>query len=288
MTPFEVFEDETLWTVMRYSNRLFGVKLRSIGTIEKPCVSLTLYSEEKLNVDQKEDLRKTMVWVLSLDENINQFYELAKRDHLVKILVEDLYGMRSTNDLNLFAALILAVTLQMAPITRSNQMMRLLIKKYGEAIRFDGKQVWYWPSPEAIAKTTVEKLKRNCKLGYRAKALHGIAKTLVRGFPSAQELENFSAGEAKAKLMELKGIGEYSAEIVSPHEGFPLDVWSAKVFSMLMTGKTPESPRDEIPKLKKIAEKRWDEWRGYVFVYVLQDLDNLSRTMKLKLTDAWL
>jgi DNA-3-methyladenine glycosylase II len=285
LTPFEVFEDDTLWTVMRYSGKLFGVKLRSTGILDKPSVSCVVFSEDKLRAEEKEDLRKTMRWVLSLDEDVKPFYALAKRDRLVRMLVEDLYGMRSTNDPNLFSALILAVCLQMAPMSRSNQMMQLLIKKYRESVGFDGKHVLSWPSAEAIATASVEELQRECKLGYRAKVLHGIAEELVKGFPTAQELEGMSAVEAKAKLMELKGIGEYSAEIVSPHEGFPLDVWSAKIFSLLMTGKMPKAPRDGVPKLKRMAEKRWGEWIGYVFVYVLQDLDNLSRKMKLNVAN---
>jgi 3-methyladenine DNA glycosylase/8-oxoguanine DNA glycosylase len=90
-----------------------------------------------------------------------------------------------------------------------------------------------------------------------------------------------SPEEAKAKLMELKGIGEYSADIVSPHPGFALDVWSAKIFNTLLLGEKTESPRDVIPNLKEIAEKRWGKWRGYVFTYVLNDLDRLSKRFNL-------
>jgi hypothetical protein len=47
-----------------------------------------------------------------------------------------------------------------------------------------------------------------------------------------------------------------------------------------------ESPRDAIPTLKKAAEDRWGQWRGYVFVYVLHDLKNVSTRFKLNLTQA--
>jgi 3-methyladenine DNA glycosylase/8-oxoguanine DNA glycosylase len=93
-----------------------------------------------------------------------------------------------------------------------------------------------------------------------------------------------STEEAKAKLMELKGIGEYSADIVSPHPGFALDVWSAKIFNTLILCEKTESARNLIPKLKKIAEDRWGQWRGYVFVYVLHDLSNLASRSNLNLT----
>jgi 3-methyladenine DNA glycosylase/8-oxoguanine DNA glycosylase len=90
--------------------------------------------------------------------------------------------------------------------------------------------------------------------------------------------------EAKAKLMELKGIGEYSADIVSPHLGFALNVWSARIFNLLIFGEKAESPRNVIPELKKVAEDRWRQWRGYVFFYVLHDLSKLSIRFNLNLT----
>jgi len=47
----------------------------------------------------------------------------------------------------------------------------------------------------------------------RSKPLKGIAEAVCKGFPTLQELEKMSAEEAKTKLMKLKGIGEYSADI---------------------------------------------------------------------------
>jgi 3-methyladenine DNA glycosylase/8-oxoguanine DNA glycosylase len=84
--------------------------------------------------------------------------------------------------------------------------------------------------------------------------------------------------------MELRGIGEYSADIISPHPGFALDVWSAKIFHKLLFREEPKDPRTAIPGLKRIAEERWGKWRGYAFIYVLNDLDNLSKKFNLKLS----
>ncbi len=101
-----------------------------------------------------------------------------------------------------------------------------------------------------------------------------------------RELANMPEDESKAKLRELYGIGEYSADIVTPHTGFPIDVWSAKIFSLLMFRKHPESPRDVIPELRREAEERWGEWRGNVFFYVLNDLERLSMRFGLDLTSV--
>jgi 3-methyladenine DNA glycosylase/8-oxoguanine DNA glycosylase len=286
LTPFETFTDHTLWTGMKLdSGTTFGLKLHSVGTVEKPSILCKIYSRKKVNPDEKKRLSGIIAWMLGVGEDLREFYALAEQDPIVKSLIEDLYGIRRTKRPDIFPMLILAVTLQMAPIERSDQMMNLLIKEYGEKIVFDGKELLYWPSPDAIAEAHVRELEARCKLGYRAKPLKGIAKALCKGFPTLQELEKMTAEQAKAKLMELKGIGEYSAEIVSPHPGFALDVWSAKIFSLLLFGKKAESPRDIIPEIKKVAENRWGKWRGYVFTYVLNDLENLSRKLNLKLTE---
>jgi len=286
LTPFEIFEKETLWTVLRtHSSETFGLKLKSTGTIKSPEISCRIYSRKELGKSQKIELSRAIAWMLRLEEDIRGFYALAKRDALVRDLVKDLYGMRSTSQADVFSRLILAVTLQMAPITRSDQMMNLLIKEYGDTIRFDGKEILCWPSPERIASANVRELEQRCKLGYRAKFLKDIATALLTGFPSLQELESMPVKTAKAKLMELNGIGEYSADIVLPHLGFALDVWSAKIFSLLLLGKQVESPRDMIPRLRKTAEDRWGQWRGYAFIYVLNDLENLSRRFNLNLRE---
>ncbi len=284
LTPYEIFERGVLWTAMRWhSGEMFGLKLSSVGTVEEPEIFCRLFSREKLTENERRELSDTLTWMLSLNEDITDFYSLLKSDPLVKALVKDLHGMRRTKRPDVFPMLMLAVSLQMAPIKRSNQMMTLLIENYGETITFDNREVLYWPAPERIAKATVRELEKKCKLGYRARVLKGIAHAMLDGFPTLRELETMPSEEARAKLMELKGIGEYSADIVSPHPGFALDVWSAKIFNALLLQQKTESPRTIIPKLKKVAEERWGEWRGYVFTYVLNDLKDLSRRFKLDL-----
>lgn len=286
LTPFETFEDGTLWTGMRLdSGEIFGLRLRSEGTVEKPKISCTVFSQQEVGVRKRRELSEVVAWFLGIKEDIRGFYALAEHDPLVKALAEDLYGMRVTRRPDIFPRLVLAVTLQMAPIRRSDQMMNALIREYGEKIVFNEREVLYWPPPERIAKAEVRELEVKCRLGYRAKILKDVAEAVCTGFPTPRELEKMPAEEAKAKLMELRGIGEYSADIVSPHPGFPLDVWSAKIFSMLLLGEKAESPRNVIPKLKKTAQDRWGKWRGHVFTYVLNDLNNLSRRFNLNLTE---
>jgi DNA-3-methyladenine glycosylase II len=283
-TPYEKNEKETVWTATRFDQSLVGIKLQSIGTTTKPKVKCTFFSNTKRDRTEKEEMSQMMQRALRINEDLSPFYWLAKQDQILQPTIEDLYGMHTVAWPELFPALILAVTLQMAPMKRSNQMMDLLISSFGEKIRFDGQTISYWPSTKKIAHTPVEELELKAKLGYRAKNLVAIAEALEAGFPKMDELYAMEPVEAEEKLLELCGIGDYSAELIMPGMGFPLDVWSAKIFSVLFYGKVPDNPREVIPELKKAAENRWGRWKGYAFVYVLNDLPRLSKNVGVDLT----
>jgi len=283
-TPSETFKDDVLWTATRFDSILVGLKLESIGTLRKPCLRCEVFSEEAITNDDEENITRMIKRALNVDEHLDEFYRIARKDDILREVIEELYGMRTVAWPELFAGLILAVTLQMAPMKRSNQMMDLLIRNFGDQAKFDRKTVEYWPSPEKIAKLSEEELRTKAKLGYRAQNIIAIAKSLAEGFPTMEELSALDSAEAKKQLMNLRGIGDYSAEIVMPGMGFPLDVWSAKIFSILFLGKEPESPRDAIPKLKEAAEKRWGKWRGHAFIYVLNDLPKISERLGVDLT----
>jgi DNA-3-methyladenine glycosylase II len=283
-TPNEVFQNGILWTTVRTNSRLYGLRLNAAGNIRERAVSCHIFSSRSMNSQEKDDITQTVERALGVKEDLSEFYVMASKDRILRELVKDLFGMRTIAWPELFPALILAVTLQMAPMKRSNQMMELLIKNFGDEICFDGKTIAHWPSPEKIAGLTVEELKAKAKLGYRARNLISIAQRIRNGFPTVDDLANMPIDEAKKELMTLRGIGDYSADIIVPGMGFPLDVWSAKIFSILLLGKEPESPRETIMELKKAAEERWGKWRGHVFVYVLNGLPRISKRIGIDLT----
>lgn len=208
-TPKELFEVNTLWTTTRFKNNLIGIKLISIGTLMKPKIRCTLFSDEEFTDAEKSDLAIRLKRALRTEEDINEFYRIAKKDDILRDIIEDLYGMRTIGWQDLFPALILAVTLQMAPLKISIQMRDLLIENFGDEISFDGKTISYWPSPERIAETDIEELKERTKLGYRAQNLLSIAKTLTKGFPTMEELWTMPHEEVRKRLLTLRGIGDY-------------------------------------------------------------------------------
>ena len=282
-TTGEIYEGATLWTGIRLHEQPTGLKITSLGTPAHPRLEVVVYSQEGLSEEEAQGLRKTMADCLGADQELREFYEFAEKDSILKHVIEDLHGMHDTQSVSLFNSVILAICLQMARLARSNQMMDAINHRYGETIEFGGKRVLLQPPAGTIAALDPKVFAKECKLGYRAKYLVASAKAIVHGFPEMAEIMRMKPDEAKKKLMELPGIGDYAADIINPHGGFPIDAWSVDVFGLLFFGKEPENKREAIEKVKAEGIRRWGKWSWMAFFYVAQDLRNLSKRLGVEL-----
>lgn len=284
-TPLEVYEKDSIWTAAFLNDSLVGVKLTSKGTTKTPCIAAKIFLESEPSKENLNNIKKTLVHTVGADDELHEFYELAKKDPILKYAVSDLFGMHSTSSGDtVFPDAILAILLQMAPLKRSNEMINCVITNYGEKAEFEDKTIYVWPSPVRLANLNSEVFAKSCKIGYRAKRIIKLAQKLVKeGFPTLQELEKVSSEEAKKRLIELPGIGDYSADIINPHGGFPIDVWSVEVFGKLFFGKEPVNNREAVEEVKNEGIRRWGEWSWMAFFYIVQDLENLSARLGVKL-----
>ncbi|MGE5832560.1 MAG: hypothetical protein ACM3X8_06540, partial [Methanomicrobiales archaeon] len=201
------------------------------------------------------------------------------KDPILSAVVKHRKGMRTGGPNDLFGDVILAILLQMAPMARSSQMMDALLEQYGRRLSFDGREVTLWPTAAEMAEVDPKELWDKTKIGYRAERLVKAARFLSAHPISLRELSSLPEEEAVKKLMEIPGVGPYSAGIILGT--FPLDVWSVVIFSELFLGKTPENSRAEIADVGARLTSRFGKWRWLVFVYVLQDLPYLKETYHL-------
>lgn len=261
-----------------------GVKAWEKRVKGKSKIYTEIFSRKKLSKEKLRRLRRRLERALGVNEDVRPFYKKAKMHPVLKQLVRRLCGLREGFGNDIFHSLTLAVLLQMAPVKRSEMMWDCLIRRYGEKIRFDGRIIRCWPTEVRIARESPRALASRCKLGYRAKSLVRIAKELVRGFPSLEELAVMSPDEAMKKLMELYGVGEYSAGFATPHPSFSLDVWSVKIFHKIIFGKPApaKNPRSVIEKTAAAAKKIFGPYHHYVFLYVLNDLEYLEKKFHIQ------
>jgi DNA-3-methyladenine glycosylase II len=276
-TPREVFRNGTLWSGTYLNSKPVGLKLSAVNEL----VTASVYVQSHLTNNEETLLHAAIKLGLGEDEDLSAFYGFANKDEVLSIAVRDLYGMRVGRLDDLFGRVILATTLQMAPLKRSQDMMARLLERYGTKIAFDGREVVLWPRPSNIAKRDPIELRREAKLGYRAERLVKAARYLKEHPMSLEELRRQPETEAVKNVMGIPGIGAYSAGLIVGQGSVPLDVWSVVIMSELLLGREPKHPRQEINAVTQTVQGRWGKWAWMAFVYVVNDLPKLATIYNL-------
>ena len=119
-TPFEIHEECALWTATYFATSLIGLKLSSKGDVNNPMIVVCVFSQEGLEQAQQNDIKKLVKKALGADQDLSEFYRIARKDGILKYAVEDLYGMHDTFAITIFPDAVLTILLQMAPLKRSN------------------------------------------------------------------------------------------------------------------------------------------------------------------------
>ncbi len=108
-TPFEISEKRTMWTATHLHGVLVGIKLTSQGTTSQPKIKIELFLKNEMIPDKLEEIKESLVHNLGADGDLTQFYELARKDSILKYAVKDLYGMHSTSSSTIFPDALLAI-----------------------------------------------------------------------------------------------------------------------------------------------------------------------------------
>ncbi len=110
---------------------------------------------------------------------------------------------------------------------------------------------------------------RECKLGFRAPYLLGTARAVASGKINLTQLSEFSLTDARAKLVELPGVGIKIADCVLLFgygfpQAFPVDVWIARALNEIYFPNRRPKP----PRLRKFIETYFGPHSGYAQQYL--------------------
>jgi len=120
-------------------------------------------------------------------------------------------------------------------ISAIKQMLSNLSQKFGEKRVFENMVFYTFPTPEKLAKASLQEL-ASCGLGYRAKYVAETAKKVANGGFALEELKMKPFEEAREMLLTLPGIGPKVADCIllfslERLEAFPVDVWIKRIIT---------------------------------------------------------
>jgi len=274
--PDNAWEPGVRWQTMLWQDAPLGLKFEDRGSVDRPQVSLSIWSEKTLDQVFLDALKDEINYRYSFQLDLSTFHARFKDDPHLGPIIEKWRGMRPLNVGSLYEYLIIAIVLQNATVRRSVQMMQALFERYGTLLAFDGRELYgFWP-PELMAEATEQKL-RELKVGYRAKAIQRVTAAFVNRELDEFALRRASRDEQRQTLLRLYGIGPASVGYILSDVFHHLDEfehispWEQKIYSKLFFDADPERPLP-VDQLLGYFDTHFAGWRNLAVHYIWEDL----------------
>ena len=264
------------WQTMLWQNRPLGLKFENQGTVDRPGISLSVWSRDELGQDFLDGLADEINYRCNLQLDLTEFNRRFGDDPQLGPVIDKWRGMRPANFSSLYEYLIIAIVLQNATVRRSVNMMQALFENYGTPLSYDEKERYCSWEPEVVDRATEQEL-RQLKVGYRAKSIKRVTEAFVRREIDEFELRNKSGEEQRQALLGLYGIGPASIGYVLSDVFRHLDElnhispWEQKIYSKLFFDTEPDEPVS-VDKLLDLFNERFGGYRGLAVHYFWEDL----------------
>lgn len=227
----------------------------------------------RISKQEATELKNFIIEWFDLDKDLKPFYELAKGDKLLKPLVEKYYGYRIVGQPDLFESLIWAVLGQQINLQFAYTLKQRFVEKFGERITFEGNDYFLFPKPEIVATLGDDNLLPLQFSRQKSKYVVLIAQAFCGGMVSKNLLTSVSLETAKEKLMEIKGVGNWTANYALMKtfrypDAFPLE--DAGVHNAIKNLKKMKA-KPTLDQVKTIFRK-YKGWEAYATLYLWKSL----------------
>jgi DNA-3-methyladenine glycosylase II len=189
--------------------------------------------------------------ILGLAFDLAPFYEWAAVDDVLGPAVQRFYGFRPTLAPDPFEMLVAAITSQQVSLQSALAIRNRLIERFG----VDLGDVWAFPLRERIAQASEDEL---FAVGFsHRKAEYTVA--LARSDLDLHDLALLPDEEVKARLVALRGIGEWTADwylarhLARPHAWPWGDLALRKAVSDLYGGLDVREARERFHPFENLA-----------------------------------
>lgn len=264
------------WQTMRWKDELLGLKLENAGAVEKPRIRLSAWSADEHDAGFYACLGAEIEYRYNLRLELTDFDIRFENDPQLGPAIARWRGMRPAHGGSLYEYLIVAIVLQNATVRRTVQMMQALLERFGIPLDYDGRRLYAFWAPADLAAAPEDEL-RALKVGYRARSLRRVSETVVSGTLDEHELRQRPAGEQRAALLALYGVGPASvgyllADVFHQFDEMShISPWEQRIYSKLFLDRDPDDPAP-VEALKQLFDERFGGWRMLAVHYLWEDL----------------
>jgi DNA-3-methyladenine glycosylase II len=210
--------------------------------------------------------------ILGTNENVDGFYRIADNDPQLSLLAKKFIGLKPPRFPTVFETLINAFACQQLSLNVGLTLLNRLAEAYGRSFDDKDSPLRAFPLPEDLAAADPSVLR---KLGFsrnKGQAIIGLARSVLDKKPDLESFESMSDRQALDVLLQLRGVGRWSAEYVLLRglrrlAVFPGDDAGAQNNLQKFL---PLKERPDYTTIKQIM-LRWQPYQGFVYFHFLLD-----------------
>ena len=255
----------TFTKAVQIQGRTIAFELSDKGSVAKPKLEFTAYSDAKFTDEVKESVADRISFFLSLQDNLKEFYEIAKKDEYIQPAIKQFYGHKQVKFLTPFEIACWAILAQRIPMAVAHKMKENIVKKMGGRINVKGFEYRSFPESSDLATASLPELVPNKR---KAEYLTSVAKAFSK--VDEKWLRSAPYNEVHDWLTDIKGIGDWSANFVMirglgrMEELSNVDMELALDVGRIYRGKEEQATNEEVCR---VAEK-YGKWKGYWAYYL--------------------
>ncbi|HEX7481941.1 MAG TPA: hypothetical protein VF350_00545 [Candidatus Bathyarchaeia archaeon] len=237
------------------------------GTIENPKLVFTAYSASKLTNEITELIANRISFFLSLQDNLKEFYEIAKKDQYMQPAIKQFYGHKQVKFLTPFEIACWAVLAQRIPMNVARKMKENIVKKLGGQIKVKDVEFHSYPEPSDLVAASAE-LPELVPNKRKVEYLSAVAQAFCN--VDEQWLRTGLYDDVHDWLTDIKGIGDWSANFVlirglgRMEELSNIEPQLALDVARIYKGKDEPMSNEDVCR---IADK-YGKWKGYWAYYL--------------------
>lgn len=303
LTPVPPFRlDLTVWTLRRRASNLIdrwdGQTYRRVLALQNFPVEVAVTQTGSANTarlhvtltgsrifpETKTLAIQSLERLLGLRIDLTEFYRLSATDKKLSPLVQRFRGAKPPRFPTLFEGLVNAIACQQMSLSLGIILLSRLAEDFGKSIKSADGKVHAFPCPEDVMK--LEPLDFR-KLGFslqKGRAIIALAHSCSAGGIQLEQLEKLDNQSVVDQLLELRGIGRWSAEYVLLRGLGRLNVYPGDDVGARNNLKRWLNLRNPLDYdgVGRIT-KRWQPYAGLVYFHML--LDRLAAAGSLEMTN---
>lgn len=167
----------------------------------------------ELDTSSKAQIVSALDRLLGRRIDLQLFYSFAAKDPRLSELVQRFRGLKPPRFPSVFETLVNAIACQQLSLAVGITLLNRLAEAFG--LRFGGVRPQHaFPAPEQVAAAKISELRDLGFSSNKARALIELGSTIVEGHVELEQLTSAGNQEATVQLLELRGVGRWTAEYV--------------------------------------------------------------------------